>query len=168
MGDIKEQPLNNKWIIWRHVISNTNWKLDSFDKLFEINSIYDFWCFFANLENINFRNNTIYIMRDNITPLWEDPKNRNGGTCSIRIEKTKVIPYITELCAYMVNEFLLNDDDDLEINGMSITSYGNWTYIKILNKNKEINPSKYFNDKIKNKYEKFSVVFKQNVPEYEY
>lgn len=158
--------LNDKWIIWKHETTNTNWKLESFINIWEVNTIEDFWKFFSNLNSVNFKTNTIYFMRNGITPLWEDVKNRNGGTCSIRIENNVAIKYITDIGVYVVNELFLENDNNKEINGFSIVSYGNWAYIKILNKNKEINPSEHLNKDIKDKISEFSILYKENKPEY--
>ena len=31
--------LNDKWIIWSHGLNNTNWNIDSYNKLFELSDI---------------------------------------------------------------------------------------------------------------------------------
>lgn len=164
--ELKHKYLNDEWIVWKHDINNGNWKIEGFDVLYEIKSIYDFWCFFNNLGKINFKDSYIYVMRKGVLPIWEDKNNRNGGTCSIRIDNDKISYYFTELMMYIVNEYLINNDDYSEINGVSILTKGNWTFIKILNRNRDINPIDLMNKDIKNNYLELSIKYKPNTPEY--
>ena len=44
-------PLNNKWVIWYHD-NGPDWTLNGFKKLYEIQTIEDFWEIYSKLNNI--------------------------------------------------------------------------------------------------------------------
>ena len=90
LGNNKE--LNNKWKVWVHINNNNDWTLDSYNNIYTINTIGEFWRYFNNFHLLDKINNQYFIMRDHITPIWEDINNRDGGICSIKIDYyTKLI-----------------------------------------------------------------------------
>ena len=58
------------------------------------------------------------MMRDDISPIWEDEKNKNGGCWSIKIPVEKSYELWIKLSMYIVGETLTNDK--LLVNGLSI------------------------------------------------
>ena len=83
----KNLKLNSKWTLWYHH-QKDNWKLEGYRKIFTIETINDYWSLFKNLHIIGGISKLQYFfMREDVTPLWEDPKNRYGGCWSIKITK---------------------------------------------------------------------------------
>ena len=85
---------------------------------------------------INLDANDYIIMRKGIEPLWEDPKNSNGGMFSVKLEHTKGFNlWMTLMC------FIVGNSMDTEfINGISVSyisdaynsqQNGSSSYIKI-------------------------------------
>ena len=71
--------LNDKWIIWSHVLTDTNWDNNSYKKIFEINNIFDLKIVNDTINEDFFIHNMIFIMKDGIFPTWEDKNNCNGS-----------------------------------------------------------------------------------------
>ena len=79
--------LKNKWNIWYHH-EKDNWKISGYNKIYEIETISDFWCFYNNWNKVGgVTNKHFFIIQDGITPIWEDPKNINGGCWSYKIHE---------------------------------------------------------------------------------
>lgn len=83
---------------------------------------------------INLDMNDYIIMRKGIEPIWEDPKNYNGGTFTIKISHEKGYDLWSTFIMYMLGETLTNEMNN--INGITVsyisdTSSNNYTYIKI-------------------------------------
>lgn len=78
--------LNSKWYIWKHNNNTSDWTINSYEKIFEINSIGSFWRFFNNFNLLDKISYQYFIMREGIMPIWEDVNNKNGGICSIKID----------------------------------------------------------------------------------
>ena len=83
---------------------------------------------------INLDMNDYIIMRKGIEPIWEDPKNYNGGTFTIKIAHEKGYDLWSTFIMYMLGETLTNEMNN--INGITVsyisdTSSNSYTYIKI-------------------------------------
>jgi hypothetical protein len=83
-------------------------------------------------DRINLDANDYIIMRKGIEPIWEDPRNRDGGTFTIKMDHSKGYAVWSRFVMYMLGETLT---DEMEyINGISvsyISDQGGYTYIKI-------------------------------------
>lgn len=101
-----------------------------------------------NADKINLDVNDYIIMRKGIEPIWEDPKNLNGGTFTIKMAHSKGYDVWSLFMMYMLGETLTQEMGD--INGMTVSyisdtrnaydtdnninvnsSRDNYTYIKI-------------------------------------
>jgi hypothetical protein len=154
------------WTVWSHNLNSQDWTITGFNKIWEIKSISDFWLFVNIISKLNFKNNRFFVMRDNIQPLWEDENNRNGGSCSIRIQAQLSFILLEKILLSIMNESFI--DNKLDINGISFCSKNQWSIVKIWNKDKnndistQINPSilSTFNEK------DICIRYKSNIPEY--
>ena len=74
----------------------------------------------------------LFAMRKGITPMWEDPKNRNGGCFSFKVIN-KYVPSVWKSLLYaLCGESLCNDPKyNSIINGITISPKKNFCIIKI-------------------------------------
>ena len=78
------------------------------------------------------KNCMLFLMRDGISPTWEDPKNRNGGCFSYKINSKNVSSTWKEVSYCLVGETLAVDKKILEtINGITISPKKSFCIIKI-------------------------------------
>ena len=156
--------LNCSWNIWYHHQKN-NWKLDSYNKIFKINSIESFWEFSNNIELIGGINSQHYfMMRENITPIWEDERNKTGGCWSIKIPMEKSYELWIKLSMYLIGETITNDD--LLVNGISICPKNTSTsVVKIWIHDNNKSSIQNLPSEILNEYG-FNIIYKAHIPEY--
>ena len=180
--------LNSIWTIWVHNNEKENWSLDSYDKIYDIDSIGSYWRFFNNFHLLDKINNHFFIMRQNITPIWEDVNNRNGGICSFKIDYYNKggrndigSEIMTCLSSLILNESFIPSNS--RINGISYSIKNRSIMIKLWIKN--YNDSEKFLDKLpinllnkindllkscdsnKKGNSKISIQYKKIIPEYE-
>ncbi len=119
-------------------------------------------------------------MKNEISPIWEDPENRNGSICSIKIDSIEEAYDILKILTYhMVNNTLLKFSPNMwnVINGIShgpkrLISSGmnSWcVIIKIWLKPNMTNHTqieKIFNEEVSQQTSKYSVKAKAIKPEY--
>ncbi|XWV26511.1 translation initiation factor 4E [Tupanvirus soda lake] len=98
---------------------------------------------FMNSNKINLDANDYIIMRKGIEPIWEDPKNSNGGTFTIKMNHSKGYDVWATFMMYMLGETLSYDmqningitvsyiSDAYNFNNNNSTSNNSYTYIKI-------------------------------------
>lgn len=77
-------------------------------------------------DKINLDMNDYIIMREGIEPIWEDPKNSDGGTFSIRVPHNEGYDLWVDIMIRMIGETLTYDMQ--YINGISITYISDYNY----------------------------------------
>lgn len=97
---------------------------------------------FTNSNKINLDANDYIIMRKGIEPIWEDPKNSNGGTFTIKMKHSKGFDVWSTFVMYMLGETMTYEMQN--INGITVSyisdaynfnstaaNSNSYTYIKI-------------------------------------
>jgi hypothetical protein len=108
----------------------------------------------------------LFIMRDGIKPIWEDPKNRNGGCFSYKISNKDVHNVWKELTYVMVGNTISKQTSFVNsVSGITISPKKNFCIIKLwmsncLNQNPEI-----VTQDIKGLSSQ-GCLFKKHIPEY--
>ena len=133
-SQIKSYKLQDKWVIWGHELHNSDWSPASYKKLYEFDTIQDFWVFFNNIRH--FRDFMLFIMRGDILPIYEDTMCINGGYWSYVVPTKELSDSIQRLMIRMIGETLTDTEMYGEIVGMSVSPKGSRGVIKIWNKNK--------------------------------
>ena len=83
--NIINNKLNNKMTLWYHH-DKDNWALSGYKKIFELTSISDFWQIYNNWDKLGgLTSKHFFIMKENVTPLWEDVNNVSGGCWSFKV-----------------------------------------------------------------------------------
>lgn len=132
--DDNKLKLNSIWRLWSHETQKGGWDLKSYTNILTIDNIPDFFGVFNNIQLLGGINaKDFFLFRDGISPLWEDPENRNGGIGSIQVVLQKSLKLWLDIGSRVVGENLMDDMDD--INGISITSRKEQSVIRIWNKN---------------------------------
>jgi hypothetical protein len=162
--DASNLKLQNKWFIWIHEVDSKDWSLKSYKIIHVIETINDFWEFFNNVYKLNQWKYNFFVMKANSHPTWEHSTNRNGGTCSIRIDISQSVDIIEQLAILLVNESLTEEIND--INGVSFAAKGNWCVIKIWNRDNKNNISNQMPSYLRKIYPAISIKYKENIPEY--
>ena len=161
---MKELNFQNKWYVWLHEIDSKDWSAKSYKIIHTIENLWDFWQFYNHTYLLNQWKYNFFIIKANSHPTWEHSTNRNGGTCSIRIDIGQSIEIIEQLSILLVNESLTDEIND--INGISFAAKGNWCVIKIWNRDYKNNISNQMPPYLRKIYPAISIKYKENIPEY--
>lgn len=137
MDTLSVQPpkyvLHDKWNMYYHLPHNKQWDLKSYTVILggihyaeEVVSLND-----AISDGV-IKQCMLFVMRDGITPMWEDPKNRNGGCFSFKVVN-KFVPEIWRtLVLLLCGETLTTKRDVHEhVNGITISPKKNFCIVKI-------------------------------------
>jgi len=129
-------PIHNligKWDLYYHLPHDKNWDLSSYTVI--MNSIDTAEKLISLNETINeniVKNCMLFVMRSGITPMWEDPKNRNGGCFSYKVSNKQVYEVWKNLFYLMCGDSLCeNPANSKHINGITISPKKNFCIIKI-------------------------------------
>ena len=76
----QHRALNDKWDLYFHLPQDKNWDLSSYQKIIvDVNTLEQLMSINETLPEKIVKYCMLFVMRNGITPMWEDPKNRTGG-----------------------------------------------------------------------------------------
>lgn len=89
--------------------------MNSYIKLMTIDTNKSFWEFFNNFDKLNYVDNQFFIMKDNISPMWEDlPDGANVVMSVKKLIMTPIIEIWTNLCAKIMSNQINIDAYDIK------------------------------------------------------
>ena len=163
---VEYHKLYDKWVLWAHLPHNTDWSINSYIKVFEFTTIEDTVALIEELPSVLVENCMLFIMRDGIKPIWEDPQNRNGGSFSYKVLNKLVYDVWRDLTYCVVGNSISQSKDFVDsVSGITISPKKNFCIVKVWMSNcSHINPDVITND-IKD-IGANGCLFKKHVPEY--
>ena len=89
---------------------------DNFNQIATFSTAEDFWTIYEHTQKPNSlpRGSQFFLFKENIKPMWEDPKNQNGGRYVLSLKKS-------ENCDKIWEELLINyirTKPDFKVNGI--------------------------------------------------
>lgn len=152
--------LNNSWTLWLHLPHDVDWTINSYKKVFTFDTLDECITLIENINKEIVEKCMLFIMKNNIKPIWEDSENSKGGCLSYKINTDYVYEVWKKLNYYLIGE-KLSDNQELinNINGLSISPKKNFCIIKFWIKNtetlKKIESFSYLNNINLDESEKF-------------
>ena len=123
--------LLDTWTLWAHLPNDTNWELNSYRQICDIQSIREAITLYENLPESVVKTSMLFLMRKGIYPTWEDPSNINGGCFSFKINNKTVYNAWKSLSYVLLGETLTNEKLSNNITGITISPKKNFCIIKI-------------------------------------
>ena len=158
--------LSDKWTLWAHLPHDTDWSINSYKNIYTMQTVQETIAITATLPDILVKNCMLFLMRDGVKPIWEDPKNRDGGCFSYKISNKNVYDVWKELTYFVVgNSISANSSFVNSVVGITISPKKNFCIIKIWMSNcKNQNPS-LVSSNVKG-ISPQGCLFKKHTPEY--
>lgn len=157
--------LKHTLILWCHDIYTKSWRINSFKKLYTVETVADFWKLFNNFNKLGPRFNHYFLMKAGSEPTWEHSSNRNGGICKLKTELRESPKAWLDLNLHLACGILCDDCED--INGISISPKNDWAVINIWNRNRKNDLSKLLNKSLLDKYgEAMTIRYTPTKPEH--
>ncbi len=123
--------LLDKWTLWAHLPHDTNWNLESYKPIMDITSLEEATTLFENLPESIIKNCMLFLMRKGIYPTWEDPKNKNGGCFSYKINNKFVGTTWKKLSYVLLGETLTDEEYSSNVTGITVSPKKSFCIIKI-------------------------------------
>lgn len=124
--------LSDKWTLWAHLPHNTDWTLKSYIPISTFKTLEDAIAVTESLPQALVENCMLFIMKEGITPMWEDQKNRNGGCFSYKVLNKNVVKAWSELTYRVVGGSISNGNAFVKsVTGITISPKKNFCIIKI-------------------------------------
>ena len=78
--------LMGKWNVWAHLPHDTDWTVKSYKKIYNVDSVEDAVSITETIPDVLVKNCMLFIMRDGVTPMWEDHKIAEAGVSLIKYQ----------------------------------------------------------------------------------
>jgi hypothetical protein len=157
--------LSDKWVLYAHLPHDTNWSIDSYKSILEFNSVEQSLSLFEAIPDIMINNCMLFLMRNEVKPIWEDKHNRDGGCFSFKVSNQNVASVWRNLCYSTIGETASNDGKFMKnVNGITISPKRNFCILKIWTRNCDFTNVNSLIDI--NGMNKNDVLFKKHNPEY--
>jgi hypothetical protein len=128
----KIHKLADKWTMWAHLPHDIDWSIDSYKKIYTIGSVEGAIAITETLPEVLVKNCMLFIMREGIKPIWEDPKNRNGGCFSYKIANKNVYEVWRDISFALVGGSISTQASFVSnVTGITISPKKNFCIIKI-------------------------------------
>jgi translation initiation factor 4E len=126
-------PLISKWNLYYHLPQNKTWNLDSYKIIAEnLDTAEKVVGINEALSEIVVKYCMLFAMRTGISPMWEDPNNRNGGYFSYKVVN-KFVPEVWKIMFYALcgESLCKNPKYSHLINGITVSPKKSFCIIKI-------------------------------------
>lgn len=135
--------LKHRWNLWAHLPQDSDWTSKSYKLIYNFKTIEDSIAITESTPDPLIKSCMLFVMKDGIIPMWEDPKNRNGGCFSYKVSNKNVCDVWRELNYVLVGETIGNNSSFVKcVTGITISPKKNFCIIKIWMTNCEnINPT---------------------------
>jgi len=162
----KRNPTIYKWNVWGHLPHDTDWTINSYKHIYKIQSIQEAITITETIPDSLVKNCMLFIMKENVTPVWEDKSNRNGGCFSYKVTNKNVYEVWRDLTYLLVgNTLSTNENFVSSITGITISPKKNFCIIKIWMTNCNHQNASVVTPEIRGLTSQ-GCIFKKHAPEY--
>lgn len=124
--------IKNKWVLWAHLPQDADWTFKSYKKVYEFKTLEDAIVITDITPDPLIKSSMLFVMKEGIAPMWEDPKNRNGGCFSYKVSNKNVCEVWKELNYVLVGESISSEVLFVNcVTGITISPKKNFCIIKI-------------------------------------
>ena len=124
--------LSDNWTLWAHLPHDTDWSIGSYKPIYTTGTVEETIAVTETLPDILVKNCMLFLMRDGVAPIWEDPKNRDGGCFSYKVINKSVYEVWKELTYVIVGGSVSKQQTFVNcVTGITISPKKNFCIIKI-------------------------------------
>ena len=158
--------LTNNWTMWAHLPHDIDWGINSYKKIYTMTTIEESIAISETMPDVLVKNCMLFLMKEGVKPIWEDPQNRSGGCFSYKIANKSVHEVWKQLCYLLVGSTISNQQSFVaNVTGITISPKKNFCIIKIwMSTCANQNPAIISNDVIG--LTSHGCIFKKHTPEY--
>ena len=124
--------LDNNYTLWMHMLYDNDWSINSYKKIYTFNTIEKAVCLIENLNSEIIEKTMIFLMKNDIKPIWEVEENKRGGCFSYKITTCYIYELWKKMSYMLIGNCMIDDDIIVKnINGISISPKKNYCIFKI-------------------------------------
>jgi len=124
--------LKHLWNLWAHLPQDPDWTVKSYKKVCQFKHLEETIAITESLPEGLVQNCMLFLMKDGISPMWEDVRNRNGGCFSYKVSNKNVFEAWRDLTYVLTGESVSSNTAFVNsVTGITISPKKNFCIIKI-------------------------------------
>jgi translation initiation factor 4E len=132
---LNEYKLDSKWTFYIHLQNDNNWDYSGYHNIITLDTVEKAVLLNEELSFELIKKTMLFVMRENIKPMWEDIDNQNGGGFSFKVHNKNIEQVWKKLFFLLIGESLTNKVNFENINGISLSPKKSFCIVKIWMKN---------------------------------
>jgi len=158
--------IKSQWRLWAHLPQDPDWSVKSYRLIYTFKTLEDAIAITETTPDPLIKACMLFVMKDGIAPMWEDPKNRNGGCFSYKVSNKNVCEVWRELNYVLVGDTVSNNSSFVScVTGITISPKKNFCIIKIWMTNCDNQNPMVVTSEVKGLSHQ-GCLFKKHTPEY--
>ena len=158
--------LHKTWKLWYHLPNDNDWSLKSYKEIDNIDCIEQSISILDIMSEDVIKYCMLFLMKEDVFPIWEDKYNRNGGCFSYKVSNKYVKETWRDLGFLLMGESISQDKEFVSsVSGISISPKKNFCIIKIWLSTCDFQNAKLISTELKY-LNPVGCLFKKHVPEY--
>jgi hypothetical protein len=123
--------LEDKWVVWSHYSHDINWSLSSYAPVMTVTCVEELVQLMNTIPEKIMTSSMLFFMREGVTPMWEDTRNRSGGCFSYKVGVEDVKRCWSNSCYAAAGETLGNETFSSKVTGVSVSPKKGFCVLKI-------------------------------------
>ena len=157
--------LCNTWTYFLHLHDNKDWTINSYINMVSVNNVENAILLNDEIHYDLIKKSMMFLMKENINPLWEDVNNKNGGCFSFKVYNKDIEQVWKKVFFHLIGcTITKNKKHYKNINGITLSPKKKFCILKIWMNNCDLKDPDIFID-IDN-LDSSGCLFKKHCPEY--
>jgi hypothetical protein len=124
--------LPSKWCFYLHLHDNPDWTIRSYIKMADVCSVEDTILLNDEICYDLIKKSMMFVMKNDVMPIWEDENNKNGGCFSFKVLNKDVEQVWREVFFGLFGGSITDNTDCLsKINGITLSPKKKFCILKI-------------------------------------
>lgn len=127
-----EHPSNSlqaDWKVWVHMPNERNWYIESYKSVSRLSTVEQVIEFCSLISDSTLNKCMVFVMREQILPMWEDKNNIDGGAYSFKIPHKSVPDAFRGLLYKVVGGTITQDVN--KVHGISVSPKKQFSIVKV-------------------------------------
>ena len=165
INKIEYNNLYNSWTYFLHLHDNKDWTINSYINMVKIDNVENAILLNDEIHYDLIKKSMMFLMKENINPLWEDENNKHGGCFSFKVFNKDIEQVWKRVFFHLIGRTITKNKKYYKnINGITLSPKKKFCILKIWMKDCELkDPDIFIN--IEN-LESSGCLFKKHCPEY--
>ena len=131
MHSYRMHRLSETWVLWAHLPQEPSWTMDSYIQVMKISYVEEMISLIHTLPEKLIIDCMFFLMKEHISPTWEDERNKEGGCFSYKISH-RIRDTWKDLSYGIIGNSLASDPSfQKDVTGISISPKKNFCILKV-------------------------------------